>query len=328
MMEASARKITVVVPEHIDPLRLDKYLADQEELDLSRTSIQQIIAGGFLVVNGRTVNKNFKLKGGEKIELTVSPPPLPDLTPEDIPLDIVYEDQYLAIVNKPPGLVVHPAPGNPRHTLVNALLYRFGRISADETDIRPGVIHRLDKNTSGLLIVARDDSTARKLRAQMAERKITKIYQAVICGHMPETEATIDLPIGRSLKDRKKMTVTHVASREAITRYRVIERFRFVDLVEAHLVTGRTHQLRVHFAHLHRPILGDPDYGGRMKWIKGIDPSLRIPGRTLLKIIDRQALHAQTVRFDHPVTGTEVDVSAEPPEDMQKLINTLRTDYS
>ncbi|MCP4569535.1 MAG: RluA family pseudouridine synthase [FCB group bacterium] len=326
-MTDDEKKITVVVPDRIEAIRLDKYLAEQEELDFSRSFIQQIIADGLLFVDGRAVSKKYKLRGGENIELTIPPPPEPDLTPEDIPLDIVYEDQYLAIVNKPPGLVVHPAPGNPNHTLVNALLYRFGRISDDETDIRPGIVHRLDKNTSGLLIVALDDSTARKLREQLAERKITKIYKAVICGHLPETEATINLPIGRSLKDRKKMSVTNVSSREAITKYKVTERFRFLDLVDAELVTGRTHQLRVHFAHLNRPVLGDPDYGGRTKWIKGIDPSLRISGRELLEIIDRQALHAQSLRFDHPVTGKEMEISSELPEDMQKLIDTLQANY-
>ena len=326
-MSEKPSKQTIDVPAGTSAIRLDKYLAGLEDLDLSRSFIQQIITDGLILVNGQSANKSFKIKGGEKIELTIPEPEKPDLTPEDIPLDIVYEDKYLAVVNKPVGLVVHPAPGNPGHTLVNALLYRFGQISGDAGDIRPGIIHRLDKNTSGLLLVAKDDSTARKLRQQMADRQITKIYQAIVCGHMPNDADTIDLPIGRSMKDRKKMTVTHVASREAITRYKVLERFRFVDLVEAQLVTGRTHQLRVHFAHLNHPVLGDPDYGGRMKWVGGIDPSLRISAVSLLDMIDRQALHALRIEFIHPATGKKIEVTCDLAEDMAQLLEVLETKY-
>lgn len=314
---------TIVVPAGIDPVRVDKYLASLPDLDLSRAFIQHLIADGQVRIDGVAASKNRRLKGGETIHLHIPPPDLPDLVPEDIPLDIVYEDEHLAVVNKPAGLVVHPAPGNPRHTLVNALLYHFGHLSGDVEDLRPGIIHRLDKNTSGLLLVAKTDPVARKLRAQLADRKITKTYDAVICGHMPERGGTIDFPIGRSMKDRKKMIVTNLRSRPAVTGYRVRDRFRINELVEVDLVTGRTHQIRVHFSHINRPVLGDPDYGGRQKWLRGIAAPDRTMARTLLEMIDRQALHARALGFVHPVTGVGMTLTSDPPPDMARLIDFL-----
>lgn len=319
---------TLVVPEHIQPERIDKYLASLAEFDLSRAFIQQLIVEGQVAVDGKPVAKNHRLKGGETIVMQIIPRETADLTPENIPFEVVFEDEYLAVVNKPAGLVVHPAPGNPHHTLVNALLYRFGRKLSDADDLRPGIIHRLDKDTSGLLLVAKTDSSARKLREQLAARKITKIYNVIICGHMPETAGTIQLPIGRSLKDRKKMVVTTIRSREAITHYTVLERFRINDLVEVNLETGRTHQIRVHFSHLNRPVLGDSEYGGRQKWLRSIDPAERMTGRRILELIPRQALHARTLVFAHPETGEPLTVTSELPEDMKKLLIGLREQYS
>ncbi len=314
------------MPSRIEPVRIDKYLASREELDLSRAFIQQMISDKLVVVDGKTVTKNHRLKGGEDIVMHIPPPQSPDLAPEDIPLDIVYEDDHLAVVNKPAGLVVHPAPGNPSHTLVNALLHHFGHLSADESPegLRPGIIHRLDKDTSGLLLVAKSDPAARRLRQQLADREIVKIYTAVVCGHMPEGRGTINLPIGRSMRDRKKMTVTKIRSREAITEYSVRERFRINDLVEVRLVTGRTHQIRVHFAHLNRPVLGDPDYGGRHKWIRGIMPEDRRTGKELLDLIDRQALHAKSLEFVHPATREPIKITSDLPTDIYQLLNHLR----
>ena len=313
----------MVVPPLDEPVRLDRYLAGGAGLDLSRSFIQQIIDTGLVMVNGRAVSKSFRLKGGEAIVLTIPPVPISDLTPEEIPLEVVYEDDHLAVINKPAGMVVHPAPGNPQHTLVNALLFRFGRLATDADSLRPGIIHRLDKDTSGLLLVAKTDPVARALREQMAARLIIKTYRAVVCGHMPHPSGTIDLPIGRSMKDRKKMTVTHAHSREAVTKYAVLTRYRLVDLVEIGLVTGRTHQIRVHFSHLHHPVLGDPDYGGRLKWVKGVDPAIRLTAKKLLELMDRQALHAGSLRFIHPVTGKELTISSELPDDMRRLIIAL-----
>jgi len=317
----------VTVPSGIEPVRIDKYLASREELDLSRAFIQQMISDEAVIVDGRTVTKNHKVKGGEEVILHIPPPRMPDLTPENIPLEIVYEDDHLAVVDKPAGLVVHPAPGNPAHTLVNALLYHFGRLSSDDSPegVRPGIIHRLDKDTSGLLLVAKNDSVARRLRRQLAEREIVKIYTAVVCGHLPIDEGTVNLPIGRSIRDRKKMTVTNVGSREAITHYTVRERYRINDLVEVRLETGRTHQIRVHFSHLNRPVLGDPDYGGRHKWLRGIMPEDRRIGRELLALIDRQALHAASLAFVHPVTNDRIAVKSQLPEDIERLLGHLRS---
>jgi 23S rRNA pseudouridine1911/1915/1917 synthase len=326
MMSEGKRK-TINVPSGIKPIRLDKFLASLDELDISRSFIQQMISDNLVVVDGKTVGKSFRLKGGETIDLIIPPPEKFDLTPEDIPLSIIYEDEHLAVVDKPAGLVVHPAPGNPKHTVVNALLYHFGNISEDDKDLRPGIIHRLDKGTSGLLLAAKNDTVARKLRRQLADRQITKIYQAVVCGHMPDRSGTINLPIGRSIKDRKKMTVTDIASREAITHYRVLESFRLVDLVEVEIKTGRTHQIRVHLSHLNRPVFGDPDYGGRSKWLSGIGPSARKSGKTLLEIVERQMLHAKTLAFTHPVTGKEMEITGDLPDDIEGLLSILRDKY-
>ena len=315
---------SITIPPDIEPQRLDKYLSLQPELDLSRSHIQKLIADGLVLVNGKEVSKSHELHGGEIIKLTTLPPAPINLTPENIPLDIVYEDEFLAIVNKPAGLVVHPAPGNPEHTLANALMYHLEHLSSATVDHRPGIIHRLDKGTSGLLVVAKSDPVARRLRDLFAERQVVKIYHGISCGHMPEDDGTIDLPLGRSIKDRKKMAVTHLHSREAITHYHVVERFRVNDLVEIRLETGRTHQIRVHFSHIHRPILGDPDYGGRIKWVKGIDPSQRRLANLLLELIPRQALHASRLEFDHPETGEKISVSGEMPDDLKKLLQFLR----
>jgi len=316
---------TVTAPVGIEPVRIDKYLASITDLDLSRTFIQNLIAEKLVFVDGEPVAKSFRLKGGEEISLRIPPVSMPDLSPEDIPLDVVFEDEYLAVINKPAGLVVHPAPGNPSHTLVNALLHRFGQLSPDETagGVRPGIIHRLDKNTSGLLLVAKADPTARRLREQLADRKITKIYHAVVCGHMLDDSGTIDLPIGRSIRERKRMVVTNVRSREAISHYVVLDRYRINDLVEIRIETGRTHQIRVHFSHINRPILGDPEYGGRQRWLRGIMPSERRLGSELLGLIERQALHARTLVFKHPMTGLEMSVTGDLPADMTRLIARL-----
>ncbi len=326
-MGGGDQKESLTVPEGIEPLRLDKYLASLKSLNLSRAFIQNMASEGRISINNTAVGKNHRLKGGEIIELTIPPPVESELTPEDIPLDILYDDPYLAVINKQAGLVVHPAPGNPNHTLVNALLHHFEQLAPDAGGLRPGIIHRLDKNTSGLLLIAKSDTVARQLRRQLAERQIVKIYNAVTCGHMAEETGTIDLPIGRSIRDRKKMIVTNLKSREAVTQYKVLERFRLNDLIEINLVTGRTHQIRVHLAHLNRPVLGDPEYGGRQSWLRGIGPTERNIGKALLEIIDRQALHARSLNFTHPVTEQPMTVTSDWPEDMAQLIELLRSKF-
>lgn len=308
-------------------MRLDRYLSVLPELKLSRSFIQQVIADGGVSVDGQVAGKNYRLRGGESIVLTIPPPPTPSFDAENIPLEFVYEDESLAVINKPAGMVVHPAPGHYQHTLANALLFHLGRLSDDKEDIRPGIIHRLDQNTSGLLLVAKNDAVARLLREQMVERKIVRIYQALICGRLPQESGKIDLPIGRSLRDRKKMAVTKINARQAVTHYKVLDSFPIVDYVEIRLETGRTHQIRVHFSHLNRPVLGDPEYGGRLKWIKGIDPTHRLTARRLLEVIDRQALHAKTITFTHPVSGKEISVTSELPADICRVLELLRKKY-
>jgi len=326
-MTPGEKYISITVPQNIEPVRIDRFLTDSAELELSRSQIQQLITGGQVTVAGKAIGKNLKLSGGEIIELVVPPPRQVSIEAENIPLDIVFEDDFLAIINKPPGLVVHPAPGNPEHTLVNALLYHLGKLSSDPEKLRPGIIHRLDKDTSGLLLVAKDDDTARKLREQMAAREIEKTYLALVCGHLSDESGTIDLPIGRSLKDRKKMTVTNLHSRASVTHYRLKERFRTLDFVELKLETGRTHQIRVHFAHVNHPVFGDGDYGGRHKWIRGVDPSRRREAQKILDMIDRQALHAYRLELKHPQTGKPLMAECEPPDDFSELLKYLRENY-
>lgn len=323
-MAQSLETKNIIVEKLTESQRLDKYLASREDLELSRAYIQNLISSDNIRVNDKVVSKNQKLKGGETILIQIPPPETMDLTPANIPLEIIYDDEHLAVVNKPAGLVVHPGAGNRSDTMVNALLYHFKELSDRESIDRPGIIHRLDKDTSGLIVIAKDDLSARRLREQFAAREVEKIYHAFTCGHMPEKEGTIALPIGRSMRDRKKMTVTKVKSRNAITHYKVLERFRINDYVEIKLETGRTHQIRVHMAHFNRPVLGDPEYGGRQKWLKGIEPSHRKMGKYLLSLINRQALHAKSLEFIHPITNKKISVSSDLPDNMEQLLKYLQ----
>ncbi|MEW5995125.1 MAG: RluA family pseudouridine synthase, partial [Candidatus Zixiibacteriota bacterium] len=247
-----------------------------------------------------------------------------DLTGEDIPLKIVYEDDQVVVVDKPAGLVVHPAPGHYSGTLVNALIHHFESLAGGSAIERPGIVHRLDKDTAGLILVARTDSAYQKLQQQMQRREIKRTYLALICGHVKEKEGVIELPIGRSHRDRKKMAVTQVSGREAVTRYRLRERFRTYDLLEVDLLTGRTHQIRVHFSHLGHPIFGDPEYGGREKWHRGAFGPERQFASRLLQLIDRQALHAAKLTFTHPATGRKITLESELPDDFAKVLEQLR----
>ncbi|MCH9032539.1 MAG: RluA family pseudouridine synthase, partial [candidate division Zixibacteria bacterium] len=242
-------------------------------------------------------------------------------------LDIRYEDDDVLVVNKPVGMVIHPAVGNRTGTLLNALLGLAAERAVECNLERAGIIHRLDKNTSGLLIVARNEKAARYLQAQLKERKIKRAYLALVCGHLKNDQGEINAPIGRSIKDRKKMAVTNVASREALTQYQALERYESHTLLRISLITGRTHQIRVHLAHLGHPVFGDPDYGGREKWHKGIFAPQRRLSQELLKDFNRQALHAYKIAFEHPVTGKQVEIIAEPPEDFARLLRKLGSEF-
>ena len=287
--------------------RIDKYLAELDS-ELTRSAVQKLIDDEMVTVNGVVPRKNMKLKEGDKILLTVPEPVPPEALPENIPLDIVYEDDDLLVVNKPRGMVVHPAAGNPDGTLVNALLYHCGdSLSGINGILRPGIVHRIDKDTSGLLIVAKNDFSHRLLAEQIKEHSFTRKYQAVVCGNIKDDSGTINAPIGRHPTDRKKMTVTLKNSREAVTHYRVMARYRGYTHVELTLETGRTHQIRVHMAHIGHPVAGDPVYGGK----------------NYLKKLDGQCLHAYYISFVHPRTNEMLTLSAPLPQYFTDFLGTL-----
>ncbi len=307
-----------------EPMRIDRYLGDSEEIPASRSKIQRAFKEGRALVNGKLVNASYRLTGGEQIEVTLPEPAPSEIIPESIPLDIIYEDEHALVVNKPAGMVTHPAPGSRSGTLVHALLGRDMALSDLYGRERAGIVHRLDKNTTGLLVVAKTEIAHAELQKQLQARELKRVYTGIICGHLKKDSGEIDMPIGRSLKDRKKMAVTHVASREATTRYALQERYKSYDLLELELETGRTHQIRVHFAHVGHPIFGDADYGGRESWHKGLFGPERLFGQRLLKNFPRQALHARTLSFKHPVSGKRIELSADLPEDFEELLTAMR----
>ena len=277
--------------------RIDKVIAALT--DGTRSSIQKNIADGNILVNGSRVSKNYRCSFGDEIEVILSEPVKLDIKAEDIPLDIRYEDDNLLVVNKPKGMVVHPAPGNYSGTLVNALMYHCGdSLSGINGVIRPGIVHRIDKDTSGLLIVAKNDLSHNFLAQQIKEHSFTREYRAVIIGHLKDSVGTVDVPIGRNPKDRKKMAVTDKNSKNAVTHYEVLEEFSGYSLLKLKLETGRTHQIRVHMSYLGHPVAGDELYGGKRK-----DDGL-----------NGQCLHAGLIGFIHPVSKEYIEISSEYPK--------------
>jgi len=323
MVNNSQRTIRLSAPHDASGKRIDLFLS-QKDLGLSRSFIHKLILNHHILVNDKPIKPSFKIKGGEEIHIEVPPLEKPSLEPEDIPLDIVYEDSDLLVVNKKAGMVVHPAVGNYSHTLVNALLFHCKDLSGINGVLRPGIVHRLDKNTSGLLVVAKNDFAHLGLAEQIEDRTLLREYFAVIWGHMPTNEGSIEAPIGRALKDRKKMAVTRVKGRESLTHYKVLERFDLCDLLSIRLKTGRTHQIRVHLSYLNHPVLGDPEYGGRQKWLKGIYDQDRPLAQKLLNVIERQALHARKLGFAHPRTKEYQELDSPLPEDLEKVLSLLR----
>ena len=276
--------------------RIDKYISDNID-ELTRSAVQGLIEKGLVLVNGKEVSKNCKLKAGDEISVEIPEPEPMDAVPEDISLDIVYEDDDLLVVNKPKGMVVHPAHGNHTGTLVNALLHHCGEsLSGINGVIRPGIVHRIDKNTSGLLIVAKNDASHLKLAEQIKAHSFTREYEAVACGYFKDTEGTVDAPIGRHKIDRKKMCVTTENSRNAVTHYSVIKQYGGYAHVRLRLETGRTHQIRVHLSYIGHPVLGDDVYGRPFKGIEG------------------QCLHARKIGFIHPATGEYMEFESELPD--------------
>lgn len=285
--------------------RIDKYISDSIP-ELTRSAVQTLIAGGEVLADGKPVSKNYKLRGGEEITVILPEPQPMDAVPENIPLDIVYEDDDLLVVNKPKGMVVHPAHGNYTGTLVNALLWHCGgSLSGINGVIRPGIVHRIDKNTSGLLIVAKNDRSHLHLAEQIKEHSFTREYEAVTCGSFREPEGTVDAPIGRHKTDRKKMCVTQENSRNAVTHYTVLRQYAGYAYVRLRLETGRTHQIRVHMAYIGHPVLGDDVYGKPYRGLEG------------------QCLHARKIGFIHPATGEYMEFTSPLPDYFQAVLNKL-----
>lgn len=287
--------------------RMDAWLSEQIE-ELTRSAVQRLIQDGCVTADGKPLAKNYKITGKETVVVMLPEPEPVDVVPQNIPLDVVFEDDDVIVVNKPKGLVVHPAPGHPDGTLVNALLYHCGdSLSGIGGELRPGIVHRIDRDTSGLIIAAKNDFAHQKLAAQLADHTLARIYHCIVVGNLHEDSGTIDAPIGRHPVDRKKMAVVH-DGRHAVTHWRVLKRYQGYTYVECRLETGRTHQIRVHMASISHPILGDTVYGNK-KEISGLQG---------------QCLHAVGLRFIHPRTEEAVELHCELPEAFIRQLEKLR----
>jgi 23S rRNA pseudouridine1911/1915/1917 synthase len=317
------RKILLRVPPGQKKLRIDKYLASHIE-NSSRTKIQKAIASGCVLVNSKIIKPNYLILPNDVIDITLSHiEEKPDVVPENIPLDIIFEDEYLLVVNKPAGMVTHPAHKNYSGTLVNALLYYIGQKSSNLSSLggweRAGIVHRLDKNTSGLLVVAKDEDVHRKLSKLFFIHNIEREYWAIVWGHFNRQKGIIEKSLARSQKDRKKVVVKN-EGKLAATEYEVIKEFDFLSLVRLTLRTGRTHQIRVHMHSVGHPVFGDPDYEGRKPHGVQLTNKIKEQIKNLLDIIPRQALHAKVLGFVHPVTGKRLRFESELPEDIDRLL--------
>ncbi len=302
--------------------RLDNFL--QSVLpDISRSQCRKLITDGNAKLNGEVVKAGFKLRVDDRVEITEPEAAPVSLPGEDIPLDILHEDGDIVVLNKPAGLVVHPGAGNFTGTLVNALVHHCPGLSDINGNMRPGIVHRLDKYTSGLMVVAKTNAAHRFIAAQFDTREIVRTYYALVWGRPAEDEATIETHIARSRRDRKKMTVSGDYGKTAITNYTIIRHFDYFSLLELTLKTGRTHQIRVHLNHLNHPVFGDPEYNGRNSQIDRLPDMLRRRGQALLKLIDRQALHAKKLSFIHPKTKKRVEFESDLPEDFALLLEKL-----
>ena len=285
-------------------VRIDTFLSSETEY--SRSRLSKFIKEGQVLVNGKTISSSFKVKEGDIVWFNDVQDEEIDVTAEKMDIDIVYEDDYLAVINKKSGIVVHPAVGNYFHTLVNGLMYHFNNISKEGT-IRPGIVHRLDKDTSGLMVVAKNDLVHDKLSNMIKEKQVERKYLALVWGTIKHEKGTIDAPIGRDLNNRQKYTVTDINSKDSVTHFKVLERFKDVTLIECKLDTGRTHQIRVHMEYIGHPVVNDPVYGKR-------------------KIINNfgQMLHSKSIRFVHPVTLEELFFEVDPPEEFNQILESFK----
>ncbi|MEF3305560.1 RluA family pseudouridine synthase [Paenibacillus sp. GYB003] len=304
--ESEVREWTVAEGEAGE--RIDKYVTEAVPEEYSRSQVQLWIRNGDVTVNGAAVKPNYKLALGDRIALAIPEPVDVAIAGEPIPLDIVYEDADVIVVNKPRGMVVHPAPGHYSGTLVNALLHHCDDLSGINGVLRPGIVHRIDKDTSGLLMAAKNDKAHVSLAAQLKAHSVTRKYTAVVHGNVAHDQGTIDAPIGRDPSDRKKYMVTDKNSKRAVTHFIVLERIAGYSVLELKLETGRTHQIRVHMKYIDHPLVGDPVYG-----------------RSKGNPIEGQALHAQALGFVHPTTGAYMEFEAPLPDDMKHLLDVLKT---
>lgn len=301
------KKINVIVDEPGAGTRIDLYLAQQIP-DMSRAHIQKLISEGFVSANGKTIKANYKLKCDDNIEIHIPEPQNLEVKPQKIPLSILYEDSDIIVINKQRGLVVHPAAGNYQGTLVNALLEHCHDLSGINGEIRPGIVHRLDKDTSGVMVAAKNDKAHLDLAKQIKERTASRRYVAIVHGNISEEQGVINAPIGRHPVDRKKMAVVFTNSKEAVTHFKVLERFGEFTLIECKLMTGRTHQIRVHMSYIGHPVIGDPKYG---------------PKQCRFAIAG-QALHSRELTLEHPVTRKKMTFAASLPNDMENILSVLR----
>jgi 23S rRNA pseudouridine1911/1915/1917 synthase len=303
------KQFIVSKEDHME--RLDVFASTKSSL--SRSQIQRLNRQGMLAVNSHTEKSSYRLKTGDIVELTIPDTPEISLEPEHIPIDVIYEDNYIIVVNKPAGMVVHPAPGHRNGTMINAILHRCKKLASLGSPLRPGIVHRLDKDTSGLIVVAKDDLSYLSLRQQFKSREVEKHYLALLYGNLTKTPGEINMSIGRAISDRKRMSVKTRRGREAITRYRIVKQLFSSSLAYITILTGRTHQIRVHFSASGHPVLGDRIYG-KKTCIKKNKKIINFP---------RQMLHACKLRFRHPFTEKIVSFNAEIPDDMKKVIEEL-----
>lgn len=303
---------SLVVSSQTPPERIDLYLI-RRGISLSRSRIQKLIEEGQILVNGHPIRASYRVREGDRIDLQIPPPAPLELIPEEVPLDVLYEDDVLLVINKEAGMVVHPAPGHDRGTLVHALLHHCRALPGIGGRERPGIVHRLDKETSGVLVVAKTDQAHQRLSKQFKQHTIDRRYLTIVSGKVAKNSGKIQLSIGRDRIDRKKISARTARPREAETHYVVRERFRIATLLEVYPQTGRTHQIRVHMAHLGHPVVGDKIYGGRTARMFEIN-------------VERQMLHAERLGFVHPTTGEPMIFTASMPADMQALLLALRAE--
>jgi 23S rRNA pseudouridine1911/1915/1917 synthase len=320
--------IEIHIPAGQKKERLDVYLTNHIE-NATRNKVQEAIKRGEVLVNKVVVKPSYAIAPNDIITVELLRPDPPEIKAEEIPLNIVFEDEYLLVVNKPSGMVTHPAYKNYSGTLVNALLHHSNRLSQyhseeDETEfVRPGIVHRLDKDTSGLLVIAKDEITHSKLAKQFAAKTTEREYNAIVWGKFKQHNGTIDAPLGRSKSDRRKIAVIAEGKR-AITDYEVMEEFGYLSFIRLHLRTGRTHQIRVHLSYIHHPVFGDETYGGREIVTGGIEGKKKSEVKNLLELMPRQALHAKKLGFIHPVTKEMMRFESDLPEDMLSVLQFLR----